>query len=269
MTAHQWSTTPLDNQTADARAQFQEGQPASSLNDGCRGMMASSALWRDDNIGVALTAAAGPKNAYTLTTGQGLIDPTTVGGTPAITHPFSLRINFSAAPTGLTANPLTLAIDGAAAAAVTRADGTPLVEGDIKASRSYLIVGYAFTSGALTQIRVLSMLPSEVSASLGNVVRLTAQSLSGSTGYRVWSDGAVEQWGFASTSGDTTVGFPIQFPNACRSVVVTPVSGATASAFVAMIDAIAPTSFVVRPRQIDPGSVIQAYSPVYWYARGF
>lgn len=266
---HQWSTTPLNNQTADSRANWQEGQPASSLNNSARGLMSTVAFWRDDNLGTLL-ATAGASNTYTLTTGQGLIDPATVSGTPAITHPFTLRITFSAAPTGMATNPLKLAIDGAAAATVVRADGNALVDGDIVTTRSYPIVGYGFTSGALTTIRLAMLTPSEIKAAVGNVVSLSSQSLSGSTGYRVWSDGAVEQWGFTSTSGDQAIPFPVQFPNACRSVVVTPVSGASTSAFTATVDAVTAANFVVRPREIPAsGGVLTSTAPVYWYARGF
>lgn len=175
---HQWSTTPINNQSADARAYLVEGStPVSGINNAIRGAMATAALWRDDNLGVSLVAAGGAGNAYTVSTGQGLIDPTTqVGGaTPAITHPFSLRITFSAAPTGMATNPLKIAIDGAAAATVTKADGSALVDGDVKVGKSYEIVGTTFSAGALTQIRLLGTVPSDY-ASAASSAQATANA---------------------------------------------------------------------------------------------
>lgn len=160
---HQWSTIPLDNQTADARANWQEGQPASSLNNSARGMMATAALARDDNLGVALVAALGTNNVYGVLTGQGLIDPasTAGGGTARITKPFSLRLRFDTALSGVAANPPKLAIDNAAPAALVKADGSALVDADLGTTRPYEILGYGFTAGVLTTIRIVSLLPSD------------------------------------------------------------------------------------------------------------
>lgn len=201
---HQWSTTPINNQTADPRANWQEGQAASSLNNSARGMMASAALWRDDNLGLALQAVQGANNSYTITTGQGLIDPTSIaaGGTPRISHSFSLRVAFPNAPTGMAANPPKLAIDGAAAATLTRADGTPLVDGDIVTTKSYLIIGSTFTGGALTGIVVASLLPSDIAAlipppTVPNACRLVFTSatqvvLAQSGGTKIMINGAAQ-----------------------------------------------------------------------------
>lgn len=196
---HAWSTDPASNGTIDTRAQFPVGMNANALDNSLRGLMASVALARDDNLGASLTATlptGNTTNGYVLSTGQGLIDPSsTVGGAAArITHPFSLRVNFAVAPTGMATNPLKLALDGAAAATVTRADGSALVDGDIVTGKSYPIVGYAFTNGVLTQIRVISILPSEVNAladarvnaalpaiiaSIGSPVQKTGDTMSG------------------------------------------------------------------------------------------
>ena len=55
------------------------------------------------------------------------------------------------------------------------------------------------------------------------VLASTAQSL-GATGYRVDSQGLVEQWGFVSAAGGstTTVNFPYTGWSACYSVLFTP-----------------------------------------------
>jgi hypothetical protein len=219
---HQWSTTPLNNQTADSRAQWQEGQPASSLNNSARGLMATAAFWRDDNLGVSLTAVAGSSNVYSLTTGQGLIDPATVSSTPAITHAFSLRVTFATTPTGIATNPLKLAIDGAAAATVTRADGSALVDGDITAGKSYPIVGYAFSGGALSQIRVISILPSEVNALADARVNAALPAIIASIGSPVQKTGdtMTGRLNFAPTATNSLYSYTAQFSNANAAFAV-------------------------------------------------
>jgi microcystin-dependent protein len=161
---HQWSTTPLNNQTADSRAQWQEGQPASSLNNSARGLMATVAFWRDDNLGILL-ATLGANNAYSVTTGQGLIDPasTAGGGTAKISHPFSLRVVLPAMNTAVATTAPTIAIDGAAAVPLKRRDGSALQDGDLTGV-PVEILGDTVTSGAITRVRILDVLPSEIKA---------------------------------------------------------------------------------------------------------
>lgn len=157
---HQWSTTPLNNQTADSRANWQEGQPASSLNNSARGLMSTAAFWRDDNLGT-LVATLGAGNVYTVTTGQGLIDPasTAGGGTAKISHAFTLRVVLPALNTAVATSAPTIVIDGAAAVPLRRRDGSALVDGDLT-GLPYEILGDTITAGAYGRARILGTLPS-------------------------------------------------------------------------------------------------------------
>lgn len=60
---------------------------------------------------------------------------------------------------------------------------------------------------------------------LSGVPRLAASSY-GPNGYRIWSDGYIEQWGEVVTSVSTEIviyaNFPISFPTTCDNVVATP-----------------------------------------------
>jgi hypothetical protein len=153
---HQWSTIPLENQTADARAQFPEGQPASSLNNGTRGMMATAALARDDGLGT-LVATMGANNVYALTTNQGLIDPasTNGGGTPKISKAFTLRISFDKALSGVATNAPKIAIDGAAAVPLLLRDGSVPPDGAFTTGIPYEILGDLLVSGTVSRVRIL------------------------------------------------------------------------------------------------------------------
>lgn len=170
---HQWSTTPLNNQTADSRANWQEGQPASSLNNSARGVMATAAFWRDDNLGT-LVATLGAGNVYTVSTGQGLIDPasTAGGGTPKISHPFSLRVVLPAMNTPVATTAPTIIIDGAAAVPLKRRDGSALADGDL-IGVPVEILGDTVVSGAVTRVRALDDLPSDIRALMPTAAAVT------------------------------------------------------------------------------------------------
>lgn len=161
---HQWSTTPLANQTADIRANWQENQPASSLNNSARGMMATAAFWRDDNLGT-LVATLGANNVYTVATGQGLIDPASIagGGTAKISHPFSLRVVLPAMNTAVATTAPTIVIDGAAAVPLLRRDGSALADKDLSGI-PYEILGDQVTAGSVSRVRILDPLPSDNAA---------------------------------------------------------------------------------------------------------
>lgn len=65
-----WSKTAASNATGDATINWAEGQPAPTVNDSGRAMMARLAEYRDDTSGLLVTA--GSATAYTLTSNQGL-----------------------------------------------------------------------------------------------------------------------------------------------------------------------------------------------------
>jgi hypothetical protein len=102
-----------------------------------------------------------------------------------------------------------------------------------------------------------------------SATRLTAASLGGGVGYRRWSDGAIEQWGFITIPGDTYVTFPIVFPNACRTITLTP-SGFNPDLAGCQVDEVAPSRFRAYARvAANGGGVSAATFPAYYYARGF
>ncbi|WP_192707206.1 hypothetical protein [Methylobacterium sp. OAE515] len=158
-----------------------------------RGLMATVARARDDDL-ATLLAMPGANNVYAVSTNEGLIDLATgVNGIPAaITKPFSVRVIFGATPLGMAAAPLKLAIDGAAPAPVTRADGFPIVDNDVVVGRPYLLLGHSFTGagGALSQICILDILPSEVTAlAQGQIIASTPSIISAVLGAAVPRNG--------------------------------------------------------------------------------
>ncbi len=100
-----WSGTAASNATVDSNINFAEGQAPSSLNDSCRAMMASVAVWRDDNIG-QLTSS-GTTSALTLATNQ-VATALTSGYTVAFTFGTGVAAGATLAVDGLAAKPLQL-----------------------------------------------------------------------------------------------------------------------------------------------------------------
>lgn len=160
-----WSTAATENQTADPSINWQEGQPASSLNNSARGVMARLAVARDDATGV-LIATLGASNVYSLTTGQNLIDPKSLSsGTPKITKPFRIAFGFDKAPIApVSANPPKVSIDGSDPFPIGNLLGNPLADTDIVPLRSYEVRGAGMTSAALGTLRILDLLPSDIAA---------------------------------------------------------------------------------------------------------
>lgn len=160
---HQWSTTALDNQTADPRAKFPVGMPAAALDDACRALMQSGALSRDDHLGT-LVATLGANNTYTLVTNEGLVDPASIvgGGAAKISKPFIVRCGLTAMNVAVAAAAPTITIDGTAAVPILRQDGSPLRDGDLAPGVAYEILGDAVTAGAISRVRILDVLPSNM-----------------------------------------------------------------------------------------------------------
>lgn len=171
---HQWSTTAADNRSADTRAKFPTGMPASALDDAVTALMQSGALARDDRLGV-LAATVNSGNVFTVQTNEGLIDPATqVGGaTGKITKPFIIRAVLPAMPTPVTTtaptNAPTIIIDGAAAVPLLRRDGSVPVDKDF-AGLVYEILGDRVTGGSYSRARILDALPSDTVAAASGPV---------------------------------------------------------------------------------------------------
>ncbi|OSI66490.1 phage tail protein [Bradyrhizobium canariense] len=95
-----WSKIANNNSDADSTVGFQEGQAPSSLNDGCRALMASAARWRDDVSGALVTT--GSSAAYQVASNQNFVNLTdlaskVVAFTPHVTN---------------AAGPVTMTVDG-------------------------------------------------------------------------------------------------------------------------------------------------------------
>jgi hypothetical protein len=159
---HQWSTTALDNQTADPRAKFPVGMPAAALDDACRALMQSGALSRDDHLGT-LVATLGANNVYSVTTNEGLIDPLSIvgGGTAKISKPFLIRVVLPALNTPVASARPTLIVDGAAAVPIKKRDGSDLADGDLTVA-PVEILGDTVTAGAYGRARILDTLVSDM-----------------------------------------------------------------------------------------------------------
>ena len=107
------------NDVAAPPINFVEGQPANSVNNSSRALMAALACWRDDTCaGLTATGAAG--NLLTLGTNQ-------VVKASNFTTAFELSFLVDGTNTG----PVTLAVDGNAARPVRRPRNLPLGPGDL------------------------------------------------------------------------------------------------------------------------------------------
>jgi microcystin-dependent protein len=72
-----WSKTASANASADANVNAAEGMAPAQVNDAMRGMMASTAMWRDDLAGVT---TGGTSTNYTVTTNQGFASLAALNG---------------------------------------------------------------------------------------------------------------------------------------------------------------------------------------------
>lgn len=112
-----WVPEPSGNDVSDPPILFNEGQPAKTINDAARAMMASMALWMLDNSGVNQAYGA---DAYTVITRQGV-------SAKAAARAHTLK--FRTTTTNL--NPCTLAADANPPRPWLRSDGTQFGPGDI------------------------------------------------------------------------------------------------------------------------------------------
>jgi microcystin-dependent protein len=126
MPVYRWSETAATNATADPTCVFPEGQAASSLNDGARGLMAAVKMYVDDISGATVTA--GTSTSYTVASYSGFtslayLDKQMIAFTPHTTNgagPVTLSVD------SLTAKPLR-PIPGFELNAGTIIQGTPYV----------------------------------------------------------------------------------------------------------------------------------------------
>lgn len=112
-----WDVAPSGKDVSDPPILFNEGQPAKTINDAARAMMASMKLWMLDNSGVNQAYGS---DAYTVLTQQGV-------SAKAAAQAHTLK--FRTTTTNL--NPCTLAADGNTPKPWLRSDGTQFGPGDI------------------------------------------------------------------------------------------------------------------------------------------
>jgi len=125
MSLRDWSKTASSNSSVGL-INFAENQPANTLNDSARALMADVASWRDDLEGTLTTTGAA--NTYVLTTNQGVV--TLANGTQ-----IAAKINVS--NTG--ASTLNVDTRGAKAIRKLAASGDiDLVAGEIVANGRYI-----------------------------------------------------------------------------------------------------------------------------------
>lgn len=122
-----FSTDAAANNTAAPPILWSEGQPARSINDSARAMMAALACWHNDNTG-NLQATGGAANAYSVQTAQ-------VFTAADYARSFSLVIFVDAANTG----PTTLSPDGAGARPWQRLPGVDHAPGDLAVGPGYRV----------------------------------------------------------------------------------------------------------------------------------
>jgi hypothetical protein len=116
-----WSTTAASNATADANVNFAEGQTPGSVNNSARALMASAAMWRNDNRGTITTA--GTSTAFTATTAQTL----------TLSDGVTVRLQMSAT-SGATP---TLNVDSTGAKAIQGVSGTAIATGALLSGGLY------------------------------------------------------------------------------------------------------------------------------------
>jgi microcystin-dependent protein len=112
-----WDIAPSGNDVSDPPIIFNEGQPAKTINDAARALMASMALWMLDNSGVNQAYGS---DAYTVITRQGVS-----AKAAGLAH----TLKFRTTTTNL--NPCTLAADANPPRPWLRSDGTQFGPGDI------------------------------------------------------------------------------------------------------------------------------------------
>jgi hypothetical protein len=94
------------------------------------------------------------------------------------------------------------------------------------------------------------------------VTDLMSDNNLGASGYQKFPGGAIMQWG--SGTGGSTVTFPIEFPNAVRSVICTPQSGTTVSL---SVTSATKTNFLAGTNNSSTGAVVAI--PFYYWAIGY
>lgn len=120
-----FSVDAISNDLGAPPINFQEGQPAATVNNSARALMAALACWRDDNLG-SLVASRGAGDVYALTTNQ-VVSTGTADAPGTATRGHSLAFTVDVVNQG----PAQLAPDGCPAKPLRRQLGRELGPGDL------------------------------------------------------------------------------------------------------------------------------------------
>jgi hypothetical protein len=93
-------------------------------------------------------------------------------------------------------------------------------------------------------------------------------NLKTSIGYQKLPSGVIVQWGNSASTGsaDTTVTFPVAFPNASASILLTPLTGGATGVYILTIGTYSATGFVFGGYNAAGTRVAVS---VFWVAIGF
>jgi microcystin-dependent protein len=125
-----WSKTAASNATADSSVGMAEGMAPSAVNDGIRALMASAAMWRDDNNGSLTTG--GTSTAYTLSSNQSFASLAAMG-----------NATFTFVPHTTNGDAPTLAVDGLTAKKIRFVTGTDIPSNSLIAGTPYTVTYFA------------------------------------------------------------------------------------------------------------------------------
>jgi len=180
-----WSEVDASNNVASPSG-FPEGMAPSGVNDSARALMGAVRRWYD-RINATVTSG-GTQNAQTLTYAVA-----TTAYVKGDTYRFIAQFTNTAATT--------IAVDALSPLSVVTHDGVALTGGEIQANQVYTVV-YDGTDFRLQD---------------------QARQSIGTNGYLKLGSELIVQWGSVSFAGANTaaVGFPMNFPTAVYSVIVT------------------------------------------------
>ncbi|MFK5600265.1 tail fiber protein [Methylobacterium sp. HMF5984] len=134
-----FSTDAASNDVAAPPILWIEGQPAKTVNNSARAVMAALACWRDDNSGI-LSATGGASNTYAVATNQVF---------EAADYANAFEVAFT--PDAVNSGPSTFNPDGAGAKPLRRHGGAELGPGDIQVGSVYRLRWHPGT-GAFTVV---------------------------------------------------------------------------------------------------------------------
>ena len=128
-----FSVDPISNDLGAPPINFQEGQPAGTVNNSARALMAALACWREDNLG-SLQATRGVGDVYAVTTNQ-VFSAGTSDAPGNVTRGHTLAFTVDVANQG----PAQLTPDGCLAKPIRRPLGREMGPGDLSPGVVYRV----------------------------------------------------------------------------------------------------------------------------------